>query len=400
MNQNFPNNLGCSDIQEVIGTALALAILTGGALPLWAGVMLSAVSAYCMLFLDRLGALWLERFFQLAVAVMGVCMAALFFLADVPYGQVMKGLLVPSMPSKALPTAAGLLGSIIMPHNLYLHSALVHARPLVRGTLRRPNLRESVKYYNLEAGMALGITLLINISVISVFARGFFGHKQGPIGLQNAGEFLGQRFGSHVELIWAIGLLSSGQSSTMTGTYAGQHVMSGFFNFKISPFARALVTRAFALCPTLLVALSTRADSSSLDVLNQWLNVLQSVQLPFVIVPLLAFTSAPGIMGLGFVSSKGESTVSWAIALSIMAVNLGTVYETAVHHLPAGVSFIQVLFWGVVSGYIIFVGYLMVISRRLKHHVPQLDEVEVEGLEEPLLRSHVDATDRAVTVGN
>eukprot|EP00889_Picochlorum_renovo_P006968 jgi/Picre1/33998/NNA_001475.t1 len=232
-----------SDIQEVIGSSLALMLLTGGAMPLWLGVVIGAVTAYLLLFLEKFGLKWLEGFFQMLVGILGVCMAVLFFVAKVPYGRVLHGLAVPTLSIESLPTATGLLGAIIMPHNLFLHSALVHERGIP--VEYRSTAKHSLWYYKLESAFALFVTLGINTAVISVFSHGF--HKEGEatadIGLFNAGQFLGDKYGPAMALVWAIGLLAAGQSSTMTGTYAGQFVMSGFLNLKMGPYKRALLTR-------------------------------------------------------------------------------------------------------------------------------------------------------------
>ena len=330
-----------ADIQEVIGTAIALSLLSGGYIPLWTGVIAAAVSAYVFLFLEKLGIRYLEFFFQILVGIMAISMGTLFFIADVPYTQVVRGFLIPKLDAAALPTAAALIGSILMPHNLFLHSALVSNRALPAGHRTSP-LRETLKYYNLEAAVALGVTLFINTSVISVFARGFYqgddnkihlgstiGSTTPPddIGLENAGQYLGARFGRHMQLIWGIGLLAAGQSSTMTGTYAGQYVMSGYLNLRIKPFTRALVTRAVAIAPTLLVSLYARNDSTRLDVFNQWLNILQSVQLPFAVLPLLALTCDRRVMGIGFVNTRATAVAAWGVAAAVIAVNTGTAYQ-------------------------------------------------------------------------
>jgi natural resistance-associated macrophage protein len=192
------------------------------------------------------------------------------------------------------------------------------------------SLRETLRYYNLEAAVALCVTLMINTSVISVFARGFYktdhSTTTSDIGLQNAGEYLANTFGGHFKFIWGIGLLAAGQSSTMTGTYAGQYVMSGYLNLKIKPSTRALVTRAVAIAPTLLVSLYAR-DSTRLDAFNQWLNILQAVQLPFAVLPLLALTCDRRVMGIGFVNSRKTAIAAWGVAAAVMVVNIGTAYQ-------------------------------------------------------------------------
>lgn len=347
-----------SDIQEVIGTAIAVSLLTRGAVPLWAGVIFAAIAAYVFLFLEKFGIRWLEAFFQVLVGVMAVTMGLLFFMADVPYVEVAKGFIIPRLSASALPTAAALVGSILMPHNLFLHSALVHNRALPAAHRASP-LRETLRYYNLEAAVALCITLAINTSVISVFAKGFHG-KEGPqdIGLENAGQYLGTRFGRHMEYIWAVGLLAAGQSSTMTGTYAGQFVMAGYLDLRMKPMTRVLITRAVAVGPTLLVALSARTDSTRLDAFNQWLNILQAVQLPFAVVPLLALTSDPDVMSHRFTNNKRTAVTAWVIAVGIMAVNCGTAYQLLAYRLAGNPALHVLLICGVMV-YIGFVGYLL-----------------------------------------
>lgn len=343
-----------SDIQEVIGTALALSLLSRGHIPLWAGVVAAAGVAFALLALERAGVRWLERAFQLFVAVMAVAMGSLFFLADIPYARVAEGLVVPRLPRSTVATACGLLGAIIMPHNLFLHSALVHARELPGGVA--VSKRDSIRYYNIESGLALVATLFINVCVISVFAAGVHGRPEAEgIGLANAGAFLGARYGAKMEFLWGIGLLAAGQSSTMTGTYAGQFVMDGFLNLKWSAARRTAVTRAIALCPTLLFAF---ASPGALDSMNQWINILQSVQLPFAVVPLLVLTSAGGVLPDEYLSSWGSTLAAWAVAALIIVINSGTAVETFMSDLlPPGAAPV-VLFGAGIAVYLVFLGYL------------------------------------------
>ena len=356
-----------SDIQEVIGSSLALMLLTGGALPLWVGVIVGAVSAYMLLFLERFGLKWLESFFQVLVATLGVCMGVLFFVARVPYGKVFTGLMIPKLSTSTLPTATGLLGAIIMPHNLFLHSALVHERgiPLEH----RSTAKHSLWYYKLESFFALFVTLCINIAVISVFAHGFHGLDE-KIGLYNAGTFLGNKYGVEMALVWAIGLLAAGQSSIMTGTYAGQFVMSGFLNLKMGPYKRALITRAVALVPTMLVALLYDTASSSysgLDSLNQWLNILQSIQLPYATIPLLVLTANPSVVGLGFVNSRFTNIMSIGAATMIIMINAGTAYQTACAVLTNAPISLRILVWGIALLYLLSVAWLIFLSLNSLH---------------------------------
>ena len=163
-------------------------------------------------------------------------------------------------------------------------------------------MKEALRYYTIESCVALFVSFLINLFVVSVFAKAFFGSDIAEsIGLVNAGEYLQEKYGGGyfpILYIWAIGLLAAGQSSTMTGTYAGQFVMAGFLNLKVKKWMRAFVTRAVAIIPTVIVALIFNGSDDELDRLNEWLNVLQSVQLPFALIPLLSIVSKEHIMGV------------------------------------------------------------------------------------------------------
>jgi NRAMP (natural resistance-associated macrophage protein)-like metal ion transporter len=352
-----------SDIQEVVGSSLAVLLLTNGTIPLWMGVIVGAVGAYVLLFLEKFGLRWLESFFQVMVGVLALCMTVLFFVAKVPYAEVVQGLVVPKLDSGSLSTATGLLGAVIMPHNLFLHSALVHERELPIGM--RSTAKHSLLYYRIEAFMALLVTLMINVSVIAVFAHGFQDSEGSEsIGLYNAGTFLAGKYGNSMSVVWALGLLSAGISSTMTGTYAGQFVMSGFLEMKMGTFKRALITRAVALVPTLVVALAFDESATSLDRLNQWLNILQSVQLPFAIIPLLFLTANPGVVGLGFANSKMTNVASGTTAVVVILINIQMASQAiGIGH--GGMSIAYSIFLAVVLiSYVGLLGYLVLLSMR------------------------------------
>lgn len=190
------------------------------------------------------------------------------------------------------------MGCIIMPHNVFLHSALVQSREVDNRKIGR--VQEALNYYSIESGVALAISFMINLFVTTVFAKGFYGTEQADsIGLVNAGQYLQDKYGGSFPIlyIWAIGLLAAGQSSTITGTYAGQFIMGGFLNLPLKKWLRALITRSCAIIPTLLVALVFDTSEDSLDVLNEWLNVLQSIQIPFALIPLLWLVSKEEVMG-------------------------------------------------------------------------------------------------------
>ncbi|GJP45542.1 hypothetical protein CLOM_g4926 [Closterium sp. NIES-68] len=245
-----------ADIQEVIGCAIAIRILTQGAVPLWAGVLITGLDSFLLLFLENLGIRKLEALFGLFISIMAVSFARMFLEAAPDTGAIAQGLLIPSIPRGAMGMAVSIVGAVIMPHNIFLHSALVQSRAIDRHSPAR--VSEALVYFTLESAIALLLSFLVNLCVVSVFAKLFYGRPGAvDIGLDNAAEYLQEAFGSStfpVVFIWAAGLLAAGQSSTMTGTYAGQFVMSGFLDLHVCKWVRVLVTRMVTHALTLSCA--------------------------------------------------------------------------------------------------------------------------------------------------
>ncbi|CAK9143998.1 unnamed protein product [Ilex paraguariensis] len=311
-----------ADIQEVIGSAIAIKILSNGILPIWAGVVISACDCFILLLLENYGVRKLEALFAVLIAIMA-CSFAWMFGETKPNGvELLQGILIPKLSSKTIQQAVGVVGCIIMPHNVFLHSALVQSREIDRRKIGR--VREAINYYSIESGIALAISFIINLFVTAVFAKAFYGTEQAnSIGLVNAGQYLEEKYGGGllpILYIWAIGLLAAGQSSTITGTYAGQFIMGGFLNLGLKKWLRALITRSSAIIPTLIVALVFDTSDQKLDVLNEWLNVLQSVQIPFALIPLLCLVSKEEVMGV-FKIGPVLKMVSWLVAALVMVIN-------------------------------------------------------------------------------
>lgn len=218
----------------------------------------------------------------------------------ISFSILFTGILVPRLSSRTIRQAVGVVGCIIMPHNVYLHSALVQSRNIDPN--KKGRVQEALNYYSIESSIALLVSFVINLFVTTVFAKGFYGTEQADrVGLVNAGQYLQEKYGGGylpILYIWGIGLLAAGQSSTITGTYAGQFIMGGFLNLRVKKWLRALITRSCAIVPTIIVALIFNTSESSLDILNEWLNVLQSMQIPFALIPLLTLVSKEQIMGV------------------------------------------------------------------------------------------------------
>ncbi|KAL4379651.1 hypothetical protein GQ457_02G015040 [Hibiscus cannabinus] len=347
-----------ADIQEVIGSAIAIKVLSNGALPLWAGVVITAFDCFIFLFLENYGVRKLEAFFAVLIATMAVSFAWMFGQTQPSGTELLLGVLIPKLSSKTIKQAVGVVGCIIMPHNVFLHSALVQSREIDRS--KKGRVQEALNYYSIESALALLVSFIINMFVTTVFARAFYGTEIAhSIGLVNAGEYLQEKFGGGlfpILYIWAIGLLAAGQSSTITGTYAGQFIMGGFLNLRLKKWLRAVITRSFAIIPTIIVALIFDASESALDELNEWLNVLQSIQIPFALIPLLCLVSKEQVMG-SFKIGSVLKTVAWFVAILVMLIN-GYLLLDFFSSEVTGVIFTSIVF-AFTGGYVVFIIYLI-----------------------------------------
>ncbi|CAL5421765.1 unnamed protein product [Camellia sinensis] len=312
-----------ADIQQVIGSAIAIKILSNGVVPLWGGVVIAGCDCFIFLFLENYGVRKLEAVFAVLIATMALSFAWMFG-ETVPNGvELLLGLLIPKLSSKTIQQAVGVVGCIIMPHNIFLHSALVQSREIDRRKTGR--VQEALNYYSTESTVALTISFMINLFVTAVFAKAFYGTDiANSIGLVNAGQYLQEKYGGGIFpilYIWSIGLLAAGQSSTLTGTYAGQFIMGGFLNLRLKKWLRALITRSCAIILIMIVALTFDTSEDSLDVLNEWLNVLQSVQIPFALIPLLCLVSKEKVMGIFKIGPVLKAMVSWLVAALVIVIN-------------------------------------------------------------------------------
>uniref|UniRef100_A0A8C6HKA3 Natural resistance-associated macrophage protein 1 n=1 Tax=Mus spicilegus TaxID=10103 RepID=A0A8C6HKA3_MUSSI len=334
-----------SDMQEVIGTAISFNLLSAGRIPLWGGVLITIVDTFFFLFLDNYGLRKLEAFFGLLITIMALTFGYEYVVAHPSQGALLKGLVLPTCPGCGQPEllqAVGIVGAIIMPHNIYLHSALVKSREVDR--TRRVDVREANMYFLIEATIALSVSFIINLFVMAVFGQAFYqqtneeafnicansslqnyakifprDNNTVSVDIYQGGVILGCLFGPVALYIWAVGLLAAGQSSTMTGTYAGQFVMEGFLKLRWSRFARVLLTRSCAILPTVLVAVFR--DLKDLSGLNDLLNVLQSLLLPFAVLPILTFTSMPAVMQ-EFANGRLSKAITSCIMALVCAINL------------------------------------------------------------------------------
>ncbi|XP_066855562.1 natural resistance-associated macrophage protein 1 isoform X4 [Anser cygnoides] len=333
-----------SDMQEVIGTAIAFSLLSAGRIPLWGGVLITIVDTLFFLFLDKYGLRKLEAFFGLLITIMALTFGYEYVVVRPAQLEVLRGIFLPYCPGcgrEELLQAVGIVGAIIMPHNIFLHSSLVKTRAIDRS--KKEEVQEANAYFLTESCLALFVSFLINLFVMAVFGEAFYRQRNedvhakclnssvsryaGIFPVNNAtvsvdiyqgGVILGCYFGTAALYIWAVGILAAGQSSTMTGTYAGQFVMEGFLQLRWSRFARVLFTRSFAILPTLFVA--AFRDVSQLTGMNDLLNVLQSLLLPFAVLPVLTFTSLRPLMH-DFANGLPGKVLMTLIAGLVCAIN-------------------------------------------------------------------------------
>lgn len=303
------------DLAEVIGSAIGLNLLFG--LPLVMGVLLTGADVLLLLGLMQWGFRKLEALVITLVLTIGACFAVQIFQAQPDWVAVTTGLLQPQLPDlEALAISLGILGATVMPHNLYLHSALVQTRDT-------HDVPTSLRANKWDTVIALGGAFFVNAGILILAAAVF--HPKGVVvdELQNAYELLTPMLGGTAATLFAVALLCSGQSSTITGTLAGQIVMEGFLHIKVRPWVRRLVTRLLAIGPALWAITATGGSHTvQMLVISQ---VVLSMQLPFAIFPLVQFTSDPKRMG-EYANSTATRSLAYLIGTVISVLNFYLLY--------------------------------------------------------------------------
>nr|KAJ0200863.1 hypothetical protein LSAT_V11C600335130 [Lactuca sativa] len=362
-----------ADIPEVIGTAFALNILFK--LPLWVGVLLTGFSTLLFLGIQRYGVRKLE-----GIAVLVLVMAGCFFgemsYVKPPAGDLLKGMFIPKLGGRgATGDTIALLGALVMPHNLFLHSALVLSR-------RIPNsvhgVNDACRYFLIESGFALFVAFLINVSIVAVSGTVCSGKnissdsldRCNDLSVHSASFLLRNVLGNSSSTLYAMALLASGQSSTITGTYAGQFIMQGFLELKMRKWLRNLITRCIAIMPSLIVSIIGGSSGAgrliiiaSVGIYLLFLMIL-SFELPFALIPLLKFSSTTTKMG----PHKNSTIIivfSWVVGVGIIGINIHYLSTTFVNWLihstlpKVAIVFIGMLVFPVMAIYVLSVLYLM-----------------------------------------
>lgn len=316
-----------TDLAEIIGTAIGLQLLLG--IPLALGVALTALDVFLILWMQRLGFRWIEAFVIALLGVIAVCFAVQIALADPNWGGVFRGF-APSTEivrnPEMLYLALGIIGATVMPHNLYLHSALVQTRAFGDSI---EDKREALKLATVDSTLALCFALTINASIL-ILAAAAFNHT-GRTTVAELGEahtLLAPLLGTAIApTLFAVALLACGLNSTVTATLSGQAVMEGFLEIRLAPWLRRLVTRAVAIVPAVVVSLLYgESATAKLLVLSQ---VVLSFQLPFAVVPLVMFTADRAKMG-ALTAPRWLTGVAAVVAALIIALNVKLLYDVAV----------------------------------------------------------------------
>ncbi|WP_199417055.1 Nramp family divalent metal transporter [Chitinophaga silvatica] len=315
--------IAATDLAEVLGMAIGLQLLTG--LPLIWGVSLTILDTFLLLFLQQYGIRKMEAFIIALVAIVGTSFLIELLLVKPEMSEVVQGF-IPTIPdNNALYIAIGIIGATVMPHNLYLHSALVQTRKIKKDS---KGIRQAIKMNFIDSTIALNLAFLVNAAILILAAAAFYKTGRTDIAeIQDAHQLLDKLLGTKLApILFAVALIAAGQSSTVTGTLAGQIVMEGYLRLRINPWLRRIITRLLAIVPALLTILIF--GDNEVGALLVFSQVLLSLQLGFAIIPLIHFVSDKKLMG-EFVISNTTKVISWIVTALLVYLNLRMVFTEA-----------------------------------------------------------------------
>ena len=308
------------DLAEIIGMAIGLNLLFG--LPLIWGISITILDTFLLLFLMNKGMRMMEVFIVSMVFIVGISFLTEMLIVKPLLGEVISGFKPSILTGNALYIAIGIIGATVMPHNLYLHSSLVQTRKIDRTP---QGIKESLKYNFIDTAIALNLAFFVNAAILILAATAFFKNGLFEVAeIQDAYKLLDPIFGSVAPTLFAIALIASGQSSTITGTLAGQIVMEGHLKLRIQPWIRRLLTRMMAIIPAFYTILYFGEGAlGGLLVLSQ---VVLSLQLGFAVIPLIHFNSDQTKMK-EYAIKTWVKILAWLTALIIVSLNVQLVIE-------------------------------------------------------------------------
>ncbi|AOW08835.1 Nramp family divalent metal transporter [Flavobacterium gilvum] len=366
--------IAACDLAEVLGMAIGINLLFD--IPLIQGVLITVLDTFLLLFLINKGIRKMEAFIIVLVAIIGFSFIFEMIFAQPELDKVIYGL-VPSIPSEnALYIAIGIIGATVMPHNLYLHSSLVQTRNFDRSP---KGIKQALKYNFIDSTIALNLAFFVNAAILILAAATFYKNGMFEVAeIQDAHRFLEPLLGTKwAPVLFAVALIAAGQSSTVTGTLAGQIVMEGYLNLRIQPWVRRIITRLIAIVPAVIVILIYgESVTGKLLILSQ---VILSLQLGFAIIPLIHFVSDKTKMK-GFHISKATQIAAWIIAFIIVSLNAKLVFNEISGWLESSEN-PTILWFTVVPLALFFLGLLLYIvfnpfisksKQDIENHSPHL----------------------------
>ncbi|TDQ06450.1 Nramp family divalent metal transporter [Pedobacter metabolipauper] len=308
------------DLAEIIGMAIGLNLLFG--LPLIWGISITIFDTVLLLFLLNKGMRKMEAFIVSMVFIVGLSFLVEMFIVEPSLKEIIKGFEPSMLSGDALYIAIGIIGATVMPHNLYLHSSLVQTRKFERDS---KGIKEAIKFNFIDTAVALNLAFFVNAAILILAAAAFFKNGLHEVAeIQDAHKLLQNIFGNVAPALFAIALIAAGQSSTVTGTLAGQIIMEGHLKLRIQPWLRRLITRLLAIIPAFFTLLFFGDDAlGGLLILSQ---VVLSLQLGFAVIPLIHFTSDKKTM-MGFAIKPWVKVLAWLSSLVIVALNVKLVIE-------------------------------------------------------------------------
>jgi manganese transport protein len=362
--------IAATDLAEVLGMAIGIKLLTG--LPMMYGTLITVTDTFLFLFLQRYGIRKMEAFIILLVATIGFSFFIQLFIAKPDLSYSIKGFVPSKLSPEALYIAVGIIGATVMPHNLYLHSALVQTRKIERSV---KGIRKSIFYNFIDSAVALNAAFFVNVSILILAATAFFatGHRE-VAKIEDAHALLAPLLGSKMApILFAIALIAAGQSSTVTGTLAGQIVMEGYLKIRLNPWIRRLITRLVAIIPAVLVI--AIMGEGKVDALLIFSQVILSLQLGYAVIPLIHFVSDKTTMGEFAIGWKVKS-LAWLVAAILVYLNGHLVFDFIISFFHQSdfivlkaIIVIVVLFF---ISLLIYITFYPLISKRNKKKVTDL----------------------------
>ncbi len=367
--------IAACDLAEVLGMAIGIYLLTG--LPLIWGVSITVLDTFLILFLQRYGMRFMEAFIFSLVLIIGASFLIQIFLAKPDFGEVATGLIPTSLNSAELYIAIGIIGATVMPHNLYLHSALVQTRKIGRDDA---SIKKAIRYNVIDSAIALNAAFFVNAGILVLAATVFYKTGNTEVArIEDAHSLLAPMLGTQLApILFAVALIAAGQSSTVTGTLAGQIVMEGYLHLRINPMLRRLLTRIIAIAPAFFAILWY--GDQMVDELLIFSQVILSLQLGFAIIPLIHFVSDKKTMGK-FAINIYIKVAAWLIAGILIYLNVSLVQEETAGLFSKEGRWVEKL--AVIISALAFFALFLVMTFYPLINKMRSDKTSVHGLVEP-----------------